>query len=220
MRSTKAHLHSVTSVISIPMQEENHTCDANSAGVLVNVAFCIPHTAFIRAGSFGDSNLALCDPQIGGGEEEVCALECVCLDGPSEIYIFLMGETTAGCDLQNVITDDGRPSSLLNAVFFLMFLCPKPVPPALPALIYVHVQVELCAQVEVEKRVDAEDEEQDRHDDQERILQDRARHNLYFSLVRCPHTQERLCFVGIITGEGRGGLLLRICGVSLHLQDS
>lgn len=80
MRSTKAHLHSVTFVISIQMEEENHICDANSAGVLVNVLLCIPHTRLIRAGSSADSNLALCDPQIRDREEEVCALECVCLD--------------------------------------------------------------------------------------------------------------------------------------------
>lgn len=35
MWGTKAHLHSVTSVISIQMEGENHICDANSAGVLV-----------------------------------------------------------------------------------------------------------------------------------------------------------------------------------------
>lgn len=96
-----------------------------------------------------------------------------------------------------------------------MLLFHRPVSPgaALPALICVHVQVELCAQVEVEKSVDAEDEEQDCHDDQERVLQDRARHNLYFCLGRCPHTQEQPCFVGIITA----GCLLRI-GVSRRLQ--
>lgn len=162
------------------MEEENHICDANAMAVLVNVAFCIPHTRLIRAGSFVDSNLALCDPQIGGGEEEVCALECVCLDGPSKIYIFLFGETTAGCDSQNVITGAGGAAFKWKAIssaercffsFFFMLLSPKPASrsSALPALICVHVQVELCAQVEVEKRVDAEDEEQDRHDDQERI---------------------------------------------------
>lgn len=88
MWSTKAHLHSVTSVISIPMEEENHICDANSAGVLVrrgryNVSLGIPHTRLIRGRGrgrggrgFADSNLALCDPQIRDGEE---VLECVCL---------------------------------------------------------------------------------------------------------------------------------------------
>lgn len=97
MRSTKAHLHSVTCVISIPMEEENHFCDANSV---------FRAQVSSDRGSFADSNLALCDPQIGGGEEEVCALECVCLDGLSEIYIFPLGERTAGCDSRNVITDD------------------------------------------------------------------------------------------------------------------
>lgn len=43
------------------------------------MSFGIPHTRLIRPGSFADSNLALCDPQIRGGEEELCALECVCL---------------------------------------------------------------------------------------------------------------------------------------------
>lgn len=54
------------------------------------------------------------------------------------------------------------------------FLPPPSRRAGLPALVRVHVQVELRAQVEVEKGVDAEDEEEDRHDDQERILQDRA----------------------------------------------
>lgn len=115
--SVKAHFYSVTFVISIPMEEENHICDANATAVLVNVAFCIPHTRLIRVGSFVDSNLALCDPQIGGGEEEVCALECVCLDGPSKIYIFLFGETTAGCDSQNVITGAGGAAFKWKAIF-------------------------------------------------------------------------------------------------------
>lgn len=38
MWSTKAHLHAVAAVISIPMEEENQICDANSAGVLVRRA--------------------------------------------------------------------------------------------------------------------------------------------------------------------------------------
>lgn len=60
-------------------------------------------------------------------------------------------------------------------------LPPPPSPrPGLPALVRVHVQVELRAQVEVEKGVDAEDEEEDRHDDQEGILQDRAQFRLPF----------------------------------------
>lgn len=138
------------------------------------------------------------------------------MGGTSEIYIYLVGATTAGCDLQNVIPDAGGAavnqtaiSSAERRAFFFSFFCAfvsqtKSVSPgaALPALICVHVQVELCAQVEVEKRVDAEDEEQDRHDDQEGVLQDRARHNLGFCSVRCLHTQEPLCFVGIVTGGG------------------
>lgn len=43
------------------------------------MSFGIPHTRLIRPGSFADSNLALCDPQIRGRQEELCALECVCL---------------------------------------------------------------------------------------------------------------------------------------------
>lgn len=92
------------------------------------MAFCIPHTRLIRAGSFADSNLALCDPQIGGGEEEACALECVCLGGPTEIYIFLLGVTTVGCDPQNVITDAGGAAVKQTAIssgerrcFLIMF---------------------------------------------------------------------------------------------------
>lgn len=95
MRSTKAHLHSVTSVISIQMEEENHICDANSAGALVcryNVSFGIPHTRLIRTGSFADSNLALCDPQIRGREEELCALECVCL-AVGDLHFSISGGT-------------------------------------------------------------------------------------------------------------------------------
>lgn len=89
MRSTEAHLQPGTPVISIPTEEENRICDANSPGALVDVVFCIPHTRLVRAGSVADSNLALSDPQIGGGEVEVCALECVFLDGPLEIFISL-----------------------------------------------------------------------------------------------------------------------------------
>lgn len=119
------------------MEEEDHICDANSAGPLVNVAFCIPHTRLIRAGSFADSNLALCDPQIGGGEEEACALECVCLGGPSEIYIFLLGVTTVGCDPQNVITDAGGAAVKQTAIsspplfshYVLCFCFPNQFPP-------------------------------------------------------------------------------------------
>lgn len=84
-----------------------------------------------------------------------------------------------------------------------MLLFPKPIcfvffmGVFLPALICVHVQAELRAQVEVEKRVDAEDEEQDRHDDQEGVLKKTEHVTLYHSpvLLRSPHTQERLRFV-------------------------
>lgn len=47
---------------------------------------------------------------------------------------------------------------------------PAPRLPTCPPLIGVHVQVDLCAQVEVEKGVDAEDKEEDGCHDQERVL--------------------------------------------------
>lgn len=44
-------------------------------------------------GALQDSNLALCDPQIGG-EDEACALECVCLDGPvGDLHFSVWGVT-------------------------------------------------------------------------------------------------------------------------------
>lgn len=43
------------------------------------------------------------------------------------------------------------------------------------SLIHIHIQVHLGAQVEVEEGVDTEDKEQDRSDDQERILKRRGR---------------------------------------------
>lgn len=43
------------------------------------------------------------------------------------------------------------------------------------ASLLIRIQVDLCAQVEVEKGVDAEDEEQDCCDDEERILRWRER---------------------------------------------
>lgn len=121
MWSTKAHLHSVTSGISIPMEEENHICDANSAGVLArhgryNVSLGIPHTRLIRAGMGGgalaDSNLALCDPQIRDGEE---VLECVCL-AVGDFHFSIGGGATAGWDSMNVTKEpvsNGAPSSFL-----------------------------------------------------------------------------------------------------------
>lgn len=46
----------------------------------------------------------------------------------------------------------------------------SPPPHKSAPLIGVHVQVDLCAQVEVEKGVDAEDKEEDGCHDQERVL--------------------------------------------------
>lgn len=84
----------------------------------------------------------------------------------------------------------------------------------LSALICVHVQAELRAQVEVEKRVDAEDEEQDRHDDQEGVLKKTEHVTLYHSPVLVLTRRSDSALFGIITGF----LLPKICGVSRHLR--
>lgn len=89
-----------------------------------------------------------------------------------------------------------------------IFLLPPPSPrTGLPALVRVHVQVELRAQVEVEKGVDAEDEEEDRHDDQERILQDRAQFTLPLdpaSSLCCALFNELVAFSWMSASPPRG----------------
>lgn len=90
--------------------------------------------------------------------------------------------------------------------------------PGLPALVRVHVQVELGAQVEVEKGVDAEDEEEDRHDDQEGILQDRAQFTLPFdpasSLCWAPFN-ESVAFWWMFASPPRGVSVLSKCTAAL-----
>lgn len=96
--------------------------------------------------------------------------------------------------------------------------------PGLPALVRVHVQVELGAQVEVEKGVDAEDEEEDRHDDQEGILQDRAQFTLPFdpasSLCWAPFN-ESVAFSWMFASPPRGFLcylnVLQLCNQRYQL---
>lgn len=110
---------------------------------------------------------------------------------------------------------DGHLLCCVQFLFFFSCFCfPNPFFFSLPALICVHVQAELCTQVEVEKRVDAEDEEQDRHDDQERVLQRQSTSHFIISVCSAVLTRRSdSALFGIITG-----FLFRICGVSQHLQ--
>lgn len=156
------------------------------------------------------------------GRTRSAPLESVCSDGPSEISIFLFGGVTLRMQLQTLEEPllNGRPSSLQKPFFlslFLMLLFPKPIfffGVFLPALICVHVQAKLRAQVEVEKRVDAEDEEQNCHDDQEGVLKKTEHVTLYQSPVLLLTRRSDSALFGIITGF----LLPKMCGVSRHLR--
>lgn len=89
MRNIYAHPYSVSSVISIQMNEQNHICNANSVDVCLraacvsgryNVLFCIPHTCSIRTRALWILISHFVISRYAGGE--VCALECeasVCL---------------------------------------------------------------------------------------------------------------------------------------------
>lgn len=80
----------------------------------VNVALGIPHTRSIRAGgALQDSNLALCDPQIGDGEDEVCAPGICLLGWPVGDFHF----SVCWCDSQNAITDAGGAAVEWTAIF-------------------------------------------------------------------------------------------------------
>lgn len=84
------------------------------------MALGIPHTRSIRAGgALQDSNLALCDPQIGGGEDEVCAPGMCLLGWPvGNFHVSVWW-----CDSQNVITDAGGAAVEWTAIFSAEAVC-------------------------------------------------------------------------------------------------